>query len=266
MPTVSRPDVVKATYDAVSALIQRREIPTEILHAGHAIYRAVPARYLPKPAAGGHVSKALAAKTMEPFDGPVERNNRFSGPSYNPSIAQAGGLYCVLQQQALVNEVIYYARRAGVHHAIPAGGTLAGAALSDKAIVKIVLMSQMMVADLSPHNPGTVAFIHKVEQTPGYLDLLARTQYASKVSFWSRMVDSDDCSVARGVGLAVAAATHLRGMSVQTVRKSGRSPEENGDNLILFGSAGSAVPGLYVDRVSYLDSAAGLENFPVQFP
>ena len=265
MPTVARPDVVKATYDAVSALIRLREIPTEILYAGHAIYRSVPARYLPKPAPGGHVSKAQAAKALEPFDGTVERNNRFSGPSYNPLIPAAGGLYCVLQQQALVNEVIFYARRAGVHRTIPAGGTLAATAIADKAIVKIVLMGQMLVADLSPHNPGTAAFITKIEHTPGYLDLLARTQFSSKVSFWSRMVDSDDCSVARGVGLAIAAATHLRGLSVQTVRKSGRSADETGDNVVLFGNAGSPIPGLYVDRATYYDSGAP-ENFPVQFP
>jgi hypothetical protein len=264
MPTVARKDVLKATYEAVSALIRSREIPTELLYAGHAIFRSFPARYLPKPVAGGFVSKVKAEAALQPFDGTAERDNRFSGPAYNVSIPAAGGLYCVLQQQALVNEVVFYARRAGVHKSLPAGGTVAGAALSDKVVVKIVLMGQMLVANLSPHNPGTANFLRRVEQTPGYLDLLARTQYSSNSNLWNRMVDGDDCSVARGIGLAIA-NSHLRGLVVETVRKSGRSPEERGDNLVLFGSMGATISGLYVDEASHFDSGGGIESFPVQF-
>jgi hypothetical protein len=264
MPTVARPDVVKATYDAVSALIRSREIPTDLLFAGRTLFRSFSALRLPKPAPGGCVSKTDAVKALEPFDGPDEKENRFSGPSYNPSIPPAGGLYCVLQQQALVNEAIFYGRRAGVHRSLGAGGTLAGAALANKVVVKIVLKAQMLVADLSPHNPGAANFIRKIEQTRGYLDLLARTQYASKVSLWSRMVDGDDCSVARGIGLAVA-NSYLHGLAVQTVRKSGRSPEEQGDNLVLFGKAKTPIGGLYVDQASYFDSGS-METFPVPRP
>jgi len=265
MPTVARPDVLKATYDAVSVLIRTREIPTRLLYAEQTIFRSFPARFLPKPAPGGHASKAKAASALAPFDGATERHNRFSGPSYNVSIPAAGGLYCVLQQQALVNEVIFYGRKAGLPKTMAVGQTIAGAALADKVVVKIVLMGQMLVADLSSHNPGAVHFFRKIEQSPGYLDLLARTQYSSKVSLWDRMVDGDDCSVARGVGLAVA-NSHLQGLSVQTVRKSGRAADERGDNLVLFGQEGHAVPGLYVDEASYFDSAAGIETFPVAFP
>ncbi len=264
MPSVARPDVLKAAYTAASALIRAREIPTELLHAQRTIFRSIPARYLPKPAAGGHVSKSQAAKALEPFDGIAELNNRFSGPSYDSSIKAAGGLYCVLQAQALVNEVMFYARRAGVHKAIPAGGTFAGAAMADRAVVKIVLMGPMLVADLSPHNPGTAKFFQQLERAPGLMNLLARTQYSSQVSLLGRMMDGDDCSVARGIGLAIA-HSHLRGLSVQTVRKSGRSPEERGDNLVLFGNAGAPIAGLYVDEASYFDRG-GMETFPVQFP
>jgi hypothetical protein len=256
---------VKATYDAVSTLIRSRQIPTDLLYAGRTIFRFFPAHFLPKPAHAGHVSKLQAAKALQPFDGPVEHANRFSGPSYNPSIPPAGGLYCVLQQQALVNEAVSAGRRAGVHKKLGAGQTLAEAALADKVVVKIVLMGQMLVADLSPHNPGTAGFFQKVEQTPGYLDVLARTQYSSNVTLWSRMVDGDDCSVARGIGLAIA-NSNLSGLSVQTVRKSGRSPDEQGDNLVLFGHTGTAIGGLYVDQASYFDQGGGTVTFPVQFP
>jgi hypothetical protein len=265
MPTVARSDVVKATYDAVSALIRAREIPTDLLFTGRTIFRSFPAHFLPKPAHAGHVSKLQAAKALQPFDGTVERANRFSGPSYNPSIPPAAGLYCVLQQQALVNEVVFYGRRTGVHKSLGAGETLAEAALADRVVVKIVLMGPMLVADLSPHNPGTANFLQKVERTPGYLDILARTQYSSNVTLLSRMVDGDDCSVARGIGLAIA-NSHLRGLSVQTVRKSGRSPDEQGDNLVLFGNTGDAICGLYVDQAIYFDQRSGTETFPVQFP
>jgi hypothetical protein len=41
------------------------------------------------------------------------------------------------------------------------------------------------------------------------------------------------------------------GLSVETVRHSGRSREERGDNLVLFGQTGQAIPGLYVEESYY---------------
>jgi hypothetical protein len=160
---------------------------------------------------------------------------------------------------------VFYGRKAGVHKAPDRGKTLADRAFADRVVLKIVLLDQMLVADLSPHNPGALTFFRRVEQTPGYKDLLARTQYSSKVSMWERMVDADDCSVARGVGLAIA-HSHLRGLSVQTVRSSGRAPQEKGDNLVLFGRAGAAIAGLSVKQASYFDARTGIESFPVQYP
>lgn len=267
MPTVSRPDVLSATYAAAASLIRSHEVPTTLIAAGQTIFRSVPIKYLPRPSPGQHLSKTIALNALMPMDGVMERNNRFSGPSYNPSIPAAGGLYCVLQQQALMNEVMHYARRAGVHkNPKPAGLTFAEAAMLDKCVLKIVLMKQALVADLSPHNPGLSSFLKKLEQAGGLLNLLAGTQYSSAVSAWQRMIDSDDCSVARGIGLAVANTNFLSGLTVETVRRSGRSTEERGDNLVLFGSAGQAVPGLYVEEAYYFNANGSLDTVPVQFP
>lgn len=77
-------------------------------------------------------------------------------------------------------------------------------------------------------------------------------------------MDSDDCSIARGLALAIA-NSHLRGLAVQTVRRSGRSADERGDNLVLFGNSQNEIPGLYVDEAFYFDAKSGIEIFPVQF-
>jgi hypothetical protein len=267
MPTVSRPDVLSATYTAAVDLIRSRDIPTALIAAGHTVFRSVPVKYMPKPSKGQHLSKAIAMNALMPMDGVAERNNRFSGPSYHPSIHATGGLYCVLQQQALINEVMHYARRAGVHNnPKPAGLSFAEATMLDKCVLKIVLMRQALVADLSPHNPGLPNFLKKLEQAGGLTNLLAGTQYSSTVNLWQRMIDSDDCSVARGIGLAIANTNFLSGLMVETVRRSGRSAEERGDNLVLFGSAGQAIPGLYIEEAYYFNANGTLDPVPVQFP
>jgi hypothetical protein len=127
-------------------------------------------------------------------------------------------------------------------------------------------LRQALVADLSTHNPGLAVFLKKLSQAPGLMDLLARTQFSSAVSLWQRIVDSDDCSVARGLGLSIAHAHFLDGLCVETVRRSGRSTEERGDNLVLFGNKRHAIPGLYVDEAHYFSANSSLETIPVDFP
>src|SRR5690348_16448996 len=126
---------------------------------------------------------------LEPRDGGVgseeKDQNRFTGLSYTSGISSVAGLYCVLQQQALVNEAMYYGwKEDAVRDAVRAGTPLSSAALADRCIVKIVLMGRFLMADLSPHNPGSEKFLQKVSDQPGFMELLAKTQYASKVSFW----------------------------------------------------------------------------------
>lgn len=267
MPSVQRPDVLAAIYEATRKLIEKREVPTTSIAANHTIFRSVPVRYLPKPAPGGHVSKSVANEALMPRDGSHDAGNRFSGPSNNSNISGASGLYCVLQSQALVNEVMHYARRNDVHRTKPAGVRFADAALGDKCILKIRLMSPVLCVDLSPHNPGHVEFLNKLLNMPGVQQKLASTQYASRVSLWNRMTDSDDCSIARGVGLAVAHSGVYRGLLAQTVRHSGRSSEERGDNIVLYGMSMRVIPGLYVEEAYFPEMTShSMDSFPVQFP
>jgi hypothetical protein len=113
-----------------------------------------------------------------------------------------------------VNEAMHYTGNPGVW------------ALTGKCVLKMRLMGPILVADLSPHNPRARRFLR---------ELGAGT--------WDQMIDPKDCSVARGIGLAIAESGTLRGLSVQTVRESERSPEERDDNLVLFTAPGRAISG-----------------------
>jgi hypothetical protein len=271
MPTVARKDIVAAVYNAVLTAANNGELPTTLLAAGQTLFRSVATEHLPKPPAGGSVSKRKAQSVLEPRDGAAgsekKDKNRFTGLSHNPNIRSIGGLYCVTQQQALVNEAMHYARmEANVRKELLTGAALRDAALANRCVAKLVLMDRFLVADLSPHNPGSKRFLKCVEDQPGMKQLLANTQYSTNVSLWDRMVDSEDCSVARGFGLALANLGYLSGLLAQTVRRSGRSAEERGDNIILFGGCGVPVPGIYIDQVFYFDACGALERFPLTFP
>jgi len=271
MPTVARKDVLEAVYQATLEAIGEGGVPTVPLIAGDILFRAVPEIYLPRPVSGGSVSRGKAATALEPRDGGVgsedKDKNRFTGLSYTPSIPAVAGLYCVLQQQALVNEAMHYGwKEDRIRNAIKAGTPLASAALANRCVIKIVLMSRFLMADLSPHNPGTEDFFRRLSSRPGVMGLLAKTQYASKVSFWERLVDGDDCSVARGVGLALSSVRYLNGIVVQTVRRSGRSLDEKGDNVVIFGKTGRPISGLRVDQVFYFEPTGRLQRFPLSFP
>jgi hypothetical protein len=90
MPTVRRAVVLAAVYEATLRNI--RSIPTMLIPADRTIFRFLPARYLPQPPPGQHVSKVAAREALRLRDGATEANYRFSGPSYNAAIPAAGGL------------------------------------------------------------------------------------------------------------------------------------------------------------------------------
>ena len=115
--------------------------------------------------------------------------------------------------------------------------------------MKMRLMGSMLVADLSPHNPRARRFLRELGKDA-----------------WEQMVDLKDCSVARGIGLAVAQSGALRGLSVQTVRESERSAEERGDNIVFLMSPGQAVSNVYIEEAYYFGKRYDPEIFPVAFP
>ncbi|HEY3837217.1 MAG TPA: hypothetical protein VGL72_11630 [Bryobacteraceae bacterium] len=241
MPIVMKPAVLAEIYGKVKAKIDAREIPTTFIESGQYLYRSInpksPYTYLPQPTVGTHVSKAQANKLLIPGDGALDLKNRFSGPSGNAVIPPASGIYCVLQQQALVNESVHY------------GIKVPKWTLNGRCVLRICVMGRLMAADLSPHNPATRRFLRELGK-----------------NVWEKMTDSDDCSVARGIGLAVAHSGFLQALCVQTVRESERSEEERGDNLVLFAPAGQPVPSVYIDQVSYYGKVAEPQLFPVMFP
>jgi hypothetical protein len=243
MPKVLNPAALATAHDAAKKKIDERDVPSVIIQSGQFLYRSInpESRFtpLPKPTGGlRHISKTKANALLTPPDNVHDLGNRFSGPSYNAHIPACGGLYCVQQQQALINESMHYSGKAGSW------------ALGGRCILKIRVLGSILVGDLSPHNPRGERFLRELGK-----------------NVWDKMVDPKDCSTARGIGLAVANTGFLRGLSVETVRESERSEEERGDNLVLFGDGTKPIPGLTVDEAWYFSNKSSEpEIYEVAFP
>jgi hypothetical protein len=195
--------------------------------------------------------------------------NRFTGQSVSASVPSCGGLYCSLQAPALVNELVHYAR--GDPHVRRSGATgfpLPQDVLQRKFIAKIRLMSSVLAADLSPHNPGVRQFVEAIGSSDEFQSALrspvARENALSERPIWEQLYDSEDCSVARGIGLAVAHSGFLRALVARTARPSPRMPEETGDNLVFFGNGGP-VPSLWIEEVYAFPPGDRPAIFPVEF-
>ena len=196
--------------------------------------------------------------------------NRFSGASGVTGVPEFGGLYCSTQQQAQINELLHYSRNEIVNPEmvkkglatpmkVPRGATgfpHVGASLNLKCIVQIRIMGAFVAADLSLHNPGARPFLDKLGATEAVHEALRAAGRAGR-PLWDQMCDGDDCSVARGIGLAVADSDYMSALQATTVRPSERSSDEAGDNIVFFGKDGQTVPNLYIDK-AYL--------FPIDGP
>jgi hypothetical protein len=246
MPTIQKPNVFAAAYQAMKALLEAREVPTRQLFPNQCVYRSVSAQYLSRPAPGEFVTEAHQRAALSPFDEGADRN-RWSGSAAH-GIAPAGGLYCVLQQQALVNEIMHYFRgQRG-----PAG-PFSPAAFADKAIVKIRVYRTILCVDLSSSNAVTKDFLAVL------LDMVARGAtkpvrgpfpHTNAIEI-QRALGADDCSIPRGIGLAIAHCGFAPALIVPTMRFSERSIHERGDNIVFFGPNRVPIPGLMVEEVLY---------------
>jgi hypothetical protein len=238
VPMVKRPDALVKAYNAANKKMD--DLPTQPFYDGHTLLRAIDPlsrySYLPPPASGGHVSRQQANKLLIPADPSLVVKNRFSGPGAG-TIRGAAAHYFALQQQALVNELTHYSEK------------VSSWAVAGRCILRVRVMGRILVADLSPHSPRAMRFFREL---------------GPKV--WDEVNDPDDCSVARGIGLAIAHSGYLAGLIAQTVRDSDRSPEEKGDNLVLFAPPGQPVPQLYIDKVYYFGKRSTPDEFPVEFP
>jgi hypothetical protein len=266
MPTVRHPGVLNEVYHETLRLIQAWRMPSQLISPETTLYRAVDIAYF-TPITRDIFPRQQANLCLLPRD-QDEDKNRFSGKSLNLGVPNRGGLYCSLQQQALMNEVLHYARsetRPDPVTKLPKPAWMPRdpatdfprheVALNRKFIIKIRMMGTALLADLSPHNPGARQFVTELENSPGVQAALNLSHSMSR-PLWDQLFDSTDCSVARGIGLAVANSPTMRGLQALTVRPSDRSVDETGDNLVWFGQNGQQIPGLWVEE-AYVFSISG---------
>lgn len=263
MPRVNFPHLLRAVYDEATRLIERRQIPTELVSADNILVRSFDLEHatintqgiFPKHSANA----ALVVRDQ------FEDKNRFSGQSLQMGVPALGGLYCSLQGQAIVNEIRHYAREGDrIPRSRQTGFPNADAALRGRCIVRIRLMASVMAGDISAHNPGTAAFLDALGRAPAVQAAL-RASGRGGQSLANQVSESEDCSAARGIGLAVANTSWLKALKATTVRPSDRSLDEAGDNLIFFGQNGCQVPGLWIDRAYVFPLRGAPIVCPVEF-
>lgn len=266
MPTVRAPAVLKAVYLEASRLIKEHSIPTEIVRAPRTVFRYFGRDYV-HLRADGVFPRRLANQALVVCDS--VGTNRFSGAPGIAGVPEVGGLYCSTQQQAQINELLHYAHKETVNPEMVKRGLAApmkiprdahgvphvGASLNLKCIVQIRIMGAFTAADLSPHNPGARRFLERVGSATPVQDALRAVGRPNR-SLWDHMCDGDDCSVARGIGLAVGNSDYLSALEASTVRPSVRSSEETGDNIVFYGKDGQTVPNLYIEK-AYLFPITG---------
>jgi hypothetical protein len=270
MPLVRRPPVLQSVYRVTSEMIRRWQMPTELIQPDRAVFRASDRKYLEYFVSHGRrmVNRKAANQCLVIRDQNLDVN-RFTGQSLSAGVPSSGGLYCSLQAPALVNELVHYARGdPRVGRSGTTGFPLTQDVLQPKFIAKIRLMSSVLAADLSPHNPGARQFVEAIGNSGEFQAALqtrvARESALSERPIWEQLYDGEDCSVARGIGLAVAHSGSLRALVARTARPSPRMPEETGDNLVFFGNGGP-IPGLWIEEVYAFPPGDRPAIFPVEF-
>jgi hypothetical protein len=234
MPQAKDPALLASVYAATRSLLDKREIPTRPLERFQTVFRSIPLTFIKKPLPGAFISAVEERNAISPFDQQTDRN-RWSGISHAPNIPAAGGLYCVLQQQALVNEVMHYHRGQK--------GPLTPfdpASFADKVVAQFYLKNSILALDLSNSNPATQQFYAKL------LPQLSQNRLQIH-----QMLSADDCSIPRAIGLAVAQCSYLHALIVPTMRFSDRSPYERGDNVVFFGPNQQPIPHLVVEKITF---------------
>jgi hypothetical protein len=255
MPPIKDEGVLIKAFLATKKRLDAGNFPTLPIDAGQSVFRYInpnnPHTLLAKPAKGQSLRRVDVNRLLAPGDGVLELENRFSGPpektalyqTYVPKAGSAavaagilalGGFYCGLQQQALVNEATHHNNR------------VAPWAFTGKCILRVRVTQPFTVAELSPHNPASRRLLRELGR-----------------GVEEDMNDPKDCSVARGMGLAIAQCSYLSGLTAQTVRESARSEEEKGDNLVLFAPQGVNFAFLDVDKVLYFGKTRDPETFSV---
>ena len=261
MPVVRRPAILKAVYDETVKKIRSWEVPNEMIFPTRTLYRASEAqRFILR--SDGVIDKKSANQVLIVRDQNADRN-RFSGIPCNTGISAWGGLYCSLQHSALVNELLHYAGPE-IPRNKQTGLPRADQTLECKCVVKIRLMGSVLAADLSPHNPGARKFVEDLGRCPTVQSAFHSTGNLA-VTIWSDLFDGEDCSVARGIGLAVANSGIFHALQALSVRSSGRPGGETGDNVVFFAHDNQSPPGLWIEEAYLFPVNAKPQVYPVEF-
>jgi hypothetical protein len=235
MPSARNPLVFEQAFDAAAGLLASNDVPTRQigLHRDQ-LFRYVDRQYLPKPAPNKFPSPLEQAKALSPFD-ETNDTNRWSGKSPVNRIPSRGGLYTVIHPHALINEL-----RHGNAKWNPAWNERK---LERYVIVEIHMMQAQLFLDLSTANPRANRFWNQ---------FFIKSKLNRQIH--EPRLKSEDCSIQRGIGLAVAQCLYLGGLITNTVRTSDRSEGEVGENVIFYGPNRSPIPHLVVEKITYTDS------------
>jgi hypothetical protein len=262
----------KALMAAVHQVALRRgagfNLPTTLVQANATLFHAFDQRYFAVDPARRIFRRDEAMLSIKIFPS-AQDSNRFTGSSMDlPGIEPCGGLYCSLQQQAIVNEVAHYVNADAVEEATKRGVAPPKPAprtevMGTKPVVKIQAMAPVLAVEFSPHNPNGMGFVNSLGEDKGVQDAM-KAAGKGRASVWDAMNDGVDCSVARGLGLAVAKMGY-KALCVQTVRTSERSSLETGDNIVFLGREGQMVPDLWVVEAYYFPQGGGIERYPVEY-
>jgi len=265
MPVVLAPAILSAVYNATFRCAD--SAPTTIIGPDATLFRAFDQEYFAVDTYR-HILRRDHAMNALMIRDEVSDQNRFTGPSHDRAIPSWGGLYCSLQQQALTNEVAHYiqdkrAKAATARGTAPPGPLPRTAVSNSKAAIKIRALGPVIAVDISLHNAYGASFVSMIGQDSEVKAALGAAGKGS-MALWDAMNDSFDCSVARGIGLALANHGY-EALCAQTVRASERSPLERGDNLIFFGHQGRIVQNLSIVEAYLFPVVGGLDVYPVEY-
>jgi len=258
MATARRPAVLKAVYHETLRAIRAYQIPTQLIVRRTSMYRALDASLF-TASLQGIFPRQQANLCLAPADQHQDRN-RFSGLSLNGGILSWGGLYGSTQNQTVSDGALHppnFENCGNTATELPApaqnaqhpaiGFLRSDLPLKPKLIVKIGVTGAMSVADLAFDNAGTRQFIGQLECADSVQAAL-RFSLSPSVPLWDQLLDAHDCSVARGIGLAVANSGSLRGLILPRSLPSALAVEETGDNIVWYGHDGRPVSGLRVEE------------------
>jgi hypothetical protein len=265
MPLALFPKLLMAVYR--ETLLAAQGAPSTILGPDTTVFRAFDQGYFTVDTYRHILRRDQADNALVVRDANADQN-RWTGRSGDPTIRSWGGVYCSLQQQALVNEVAHYVQSARATTASASGAPVPAplprpATLNQKCVIKIRLLGSFLAADLSPHNPGFLSFIDGIGRMPSVRRELAATN-RPWLNMQDAINDTTDCSAARGIGLALA-SHGFRALVVQTARTSERSLQERGDNLILFGVQGERIANLSVEEAYLFPLVGKPVIYPVEY-